>query len=51
MQTLDPEGAVAFGAEDAWEATMLMLEGLERSNVHKEEKPFGRQVGVLKTCC
>ena len=35
-QTLEPKGAVAFGAEDAWEAVALMLEGLEHSTVHKE---------------
>lgn len=29
----------------------LMLEGLEHLVVHKEEQQFGRQVGVLKTCC
>ena len=38
------------GAEDAWEAVALMVEGLECSNVHKEEQWFGRQFGALKTC-
>lgn len=51
MQTLDPEGAVVVGSKDACEAMMLMLEGLERSVVHKEERQFDRHVGALKTCC
>lgn len=51
MKTLDLEGAVTNGAKDAWEVALLMLEGLESSVVHKEEKRFGRQVGTLKTCC
>jgi len=50
MQPLDPEGLVAVGAEDAWEAMVLMLEGLEHLVVHKEEEQFGRQVGALRTC-
>ena len=50
MQTIDLEGAVVVGAEDAWEAAMLMLERLERWAVHKE-KQFGKWVGALKTCC
>lgn len=50
MQTPDHEGVVATGAEDAWEVAALMLEGLECLAVHKEEKQFGRQVGVLETC-
>jgi len=29
----------------------LMLEELECSAVHKEEKQFGRQVGAQETCC
>ena len=33
------------------DAAALMLDGWERSVVHKEEQQFGRQVGVLKTCC
>ena len=42
---------MAVGAEDAWEVVALMLEELECSTVHKEEKQFGRQFGALKTCC
>ena len=41
---------MAVRAEDAWEASMLMLEGLECSVMHKEEKQFGGQVGALKKC-
>ena len=58
MQTLDPEGAVAIGAKDAWELMTLILEGLERLAMHRDKmvegQRFGRQVEhwlALKTCC
>jgi len=45
-QTLDPKGAVVAGADDAWEATVLILEGMDHSAMHSdtmvEDKPFGR---------
>ena len=50
MQTLVPKGEVVAGVEDAWEAMVLMVEGMESSDVHKEDKKFGRQVGVQETC-
>jgi len=37
-------------AEDAWDALMLMLQGMEHEDVHKKEKQFGRRVGALETC-
>ena len=42
VKTLDPEGVVVTGVEDAWEAAALTLEGLECSVVHKEEQWFGK---------
>ena len=42
---------VVAGAEDAWEAATLMLDGLELQPVHKKEQQFGRRVGALETCC
>lgn len=42
MQTLDLQGVVATGVEDAWEAAKLNIEGLEhlvvnRYNMVKEQ--------------
>lgn len=35
MHTSDPEGVVAIGVEDAWEAMMLMPKGLEFLVMHR----------------
>lgn len=39
---------MAVVVEDVWEVVALMLEGLECSAMHKEEKWFGRQLGPSK---
>ena len=41
---------MVVGAKDAWEAMVLMHEGLERLAVHKEDQQFGIQVWVLEMC-
>lgn len=41
MHTLDPKGVVASGAKYAWEVVVLMLEGIERSDVHMDKMVEG----------
>jgi len=45
VQALDPEGAVDVGDEDAWEATMLIPDGLERSILDRYTMVKGKWSG------